>query len=479
MNGLGNGGHCLRSRLHRCRDSQDRRRNDDGLTLVELLIVIAILPLVAGALAVALIAVISQSNTASSKTTNSGDASVFSASYVPDVMGSSQVTTDPSVSSPPVCGGGTPVVSLQWGLSPTVVVSYTVQSQVQQGNQTASVLYRYECFGGSTTPSRSTVVVHKLQSGTLQATISGSSTTCSSTGCAQGAAKNSWISTEGVSGISVTVNAPESTTAFNYTLTGVPRASSNASRNSTPPGNPDPLVVVKSTGQVNCGNATLVVDGGAQIQSSATPALSTGPQGSITATGSISTEPGATTSGNVTPTPTGTLSNPLDPYGNITPPSTTGLPTWGDGNPNHGPGIYTAGISFSGTVSLQSGVYIVQGGVSGSGNLHVTNASGGVLFYIESGGWTVNGGSQTSQNLTAWNSPFSPAPNLLIWEAKGDTSAINLGGGTNDSYGGVVYSPSGTVSSNGGVGMTVSDIVAGNVQCGNGASGGWTITGSS
>jgi hypothetical protein len=245
--------------------------------------------------------------------------------------------------------------------------------------------------------------------------------------------------------------------------------------------------VVKNTGQVQCNNGHLMIDGSADIMSAQQPAtVATGSVGTITATGGINTDSGGTVSGNVyangnttTPitAPTGTVLNNFDPYANLTPPSTTGLSTFTSTSPTQGPGIYTNGISFSGTTQLQSGVYIVQNGVSGSGNLHITNAAGGVLFYIESGGWTVNGGSNTSQNLSAWTSPFSPAPNLLIWEASTDTSAISLGGGTADSYVGVVYAPNATVQSNGGTSTTVSDIIAASVQCGTGNSGSWTVTG--
>jgi prepilin-type N-terminal cleavage/methylation domain-containing protein len=474
MNVIGNlheAGKCLRGWLQR----HGRRANEDGLTLVELIVVIAIIPLVVGAISVALITVISQTNTATAKTTDSGDATVVSTNFSPDVLGASEVTTYTGALTPPICGGGSTVVSLQWGTSPTVV-SYSVQSQVQF-HKTNWVLWRYECFGNSATPSNSVVLAHNVQNPSgptpLTATISGSSTSCTppnTPNCAQNAAKTAWISTQGVSGISITVKAPEFGPTYTYSLSAVPRASSNSSRSSTPSGSPaNPLMVLSSSGSVSCGNANLNVNGGADIwTNSGNTATSTGPQGSINAT-NIYTN--GMLSGTTTPSsPSGppTLSNP---YANLTPPSSAGLQTFSTSSSSNGPGVYTNGLSLSGT--LQSGLYIVQsGGVSASGT--VTSTTAGVLIYIENGGWTESGG--TTVTLYAWNSPFSPAPGMVLWEAASDpTSGITLStvGNDNDTFYGTIYLASSTSSTNmvGNHTFNAGALIASTVVCGNGSPG--------
>ena len=61
-------------------------RDEAGFTLVELLVVVAIMPLIVGAISVALLSVISQQNTVSSKVSDSGDATVVSSNFVQDVQ---------------------------------------------------------------------------------------------------------------------------------------------------------------------------------------------------------------------------------------------------------------------------------------------------------------------------------------------------------------------------------------------------------
>jgi prepilin-type N-terminal cleavage/methylation domain-containing protein len=469
----------LRCWLHR----HGRCPNDDGLTLVELIVVIAIIPLVVGAVSVALITVISQTNTATAKTTDSGDATVVSANFGPDVLGSSEVTTysgSPAL-TPPICGGGSTVVSLQWGTSPTVT-SYSVQSQVLY-HKTSWVLYRYECFGNSTTPSSSVVVAHNVQNPSgptpLTATISGSSTSCptpNAANCAQGAAKTDWISTQGVSGVSITVKALELGPTYTYTLSAVPRASSNASRSSTSPGNPaDPLMVLGTTGSLDCGNATLNVNGGVDIwTNSGNTATSTGPNGSINSTTGINTNGTLSGTTTVNGSPVSTSSGPptlSNPYANLTPPSSAGLQTFSSNSSSSGPGIYTNGLSLSGT--LKSGLYIVQNGdVSASGT--VTSTTAGVLIYIENGAWTESGG--TTVTLYAWTSPLSPAPGMVLWEAASDAHSgitLSTNGNDNDTFYGTVYLASPTSSTNmvGQHAFNAGALIASTITCGNGSPG--------
>ncbi len=69
------------------------RRSEAGFTLVELLVVITIMPLIVGAISVALIAVFRNETTVSNSLTGSGDEQVVSANFVADVQGSQWITT--------------------------------------------------------------------------------------------------------------------------------------------------------------------------------------------------------------------------------------------------------------------------------------------------------------------------------------------------------------------------------------------------
>jgi type II secretory pathway pseudopilin PulG len=122
---------------NRTRDSRDGRRwdhNEGGFTLIELLISVVILPLVVGAIAVALVAVFSQQTGVSNRISDSGDAQVVSVNFVNDVQGAAFVTTfsAPQNLVPPQCGTGTQVLGLQYN-TPTTSLTSPLTSGVSSG----------------------------------------------------------------------------------------------------------------------------------------------------------------------------------------------------------------------------------------------------------------------------------------------------------------------------------------------------------
>ena len=121
-----------------------------GFTLIELLVVVAIIPLVVGAISVALVSVISQQTTVSNKVSDSGDASIVSANFVKDVQSGVMMTTDQTVTGlrPSPCGGGVPILSILWGSTET---SYTVVTQANSHY----TLFRYSCQGATLTTALS------------------------------------------------------------------------------------------------------------------------------------------------------------------------------------------------------------------------------------------------------------------------------------------------------------------------------------
>ena len=69
-------------------------RTEGGFTLIELVIVCAVLPLVIGAISVALISVFSLQSSVSGRLSDSGDAQVVSTNFEKDVQGASEISTD-------------------------------------------------------------------------------------------------------------------------------------------------------------------------------------------------------------------------------------------------------------------------------------------------------------------------------------------------------------------------------------------------
>ena len=462
-----------------------------GFTLIELLVVIAIIPLVVGAISVALLSVLTQQNTVSSRITDSGDASVASANFVKDAQSAQSITTSGSVSVPSSCGTTTPFVSFQWPQTATVVVSYAV---VPHGTPSSNELVRYYCQGSI---HLTRVVAHNVQS-SLAVAITGSSCTPGTFHCstASTAAAAGWTSTAGVSGVALTVQAPEKTahgtSTYTYTLVGVPRVSTNTSRGSPAAGHPPLLMLGTGSPDVSCtGHDSLTVNGIASINSSAAPAMQTNGTASISASAIYTDTPsasGAFSGNNISPsTPTQTGVTATDPYAALAPPITEPLPggvgtTYGGYNvfsdsnlAADGPGIYKNAVSLNGAATIPSGVYIFQNGLSLSGNGFIQSAAGGVLFYIYQGSVSMTGnGGVTLQPLA---SPPSPAPNLTVWQDKSDSSAMTLGGnGSATSIGGTVYAPSVTLTAGGNGSLNVGSLVAASISChGGGSSGGINI----
>ena len=144
------------------------RRSEGGFTLIELLIVTLVLPMVIGAIAVALVAVFSLQGSVSGRITGSSDAQLVSSNFVSDVQDASMIIAPsptpgaPSGQSPGTCGtGGTEVLSLQSVTSsgtPTEISYLTVP----EGSTYA--LVRNVCQNGSLTPTSTSTVSNNAPS---------------------------------------------------------------------------------------------------------------------------------------------------------------------------------------------------------------------------------------------------------------------------------------------------------------------------
>ena len=143
--------------------SPDRReRTEGGFTLIELVIVTLIIPVIIGAITLALISIFSLQGGATGRLSGSGDAQVTSTNFETDVQNASWLTTAASGSSlspqqcapAPQVAGSTQILGLQAGSS---VLSYEVVPQVGTSPQKYSLI-RYSCPTGTTTPTTRTLV---------------------------------------------------------------------------------------------------------------------------------------------------------------------------------------------------------------------------------------------------------------------------------------------------------------------------------
>jgi prepilin-type N-terminal cleavage/methylation domain-containing protein len=246
----------LRSRRRFGTHVDARRRSGDwdrdtGFTLIELLIVVAILPLVVGAISVALLAIFKNETPIASSLTSSGDAQVASSYYLQDVQSANWVTTAPGLS----CGGvtGTLLLSISSddvasGSAIRNVVSYV---EVPNSGSSTFAIERETCTGGTGSPTTNPrVVAHNATSAT---------TVSINPGTVQTAAASGWTPAPGTAGVQLLLveSIHGSTNTISYTFKAVPRVTG------TPGANPsgfNPILPVMFVG-TSCPSLTLTGSG--------------------------------------------------------------------------------------------------------------------------------------------------------------------------------------------------------------------------
>lgn len=209
------------------RAANARRRDDEGFTLIEMIVSIVVLTVLIGAITLALITVLTLSGTATKSISDTAGAQVVSASLTNDVQSASQITTSPSLPNTQ-CGTGTQLLGVEWSLVPGStpptyrnVVSYLA---VQHGRVWA--LVRSQCTSGfSTTPTSSRAVAASICQPAGATTVVKGCTTPQAPPTITPPTKTAaisagWTSSVGVTGVSFAITAPQS--HYTYTLRAEP-----------------------------------------------------------------------------------------------------------------------------------------------------------------------------------------------------------------------------------------------------------------
>ena len=189
---------------------------------------VAVLPIVLGGIAAALLSVFGLQNSVQNQIGDSNDSVLASANFNKDAQSAQQIESE----TIPACGTSSQVqlVGFEWAQDANgtyqTVVSYVV---VPSGTGSGYSLVRQTCSAGaSTTPTSSSVIAHDVTSPTDP--TSPTTVTFNPNGFI--GANAPWHSTQGLFGVNINVHsAPEvtgdNTSRYSYSLSGLPGASAS------------------------------------------------------------------------------------------------------------------------------------------------------------------------------------------------------------------------------------------------------------
>jgi prepilin-type N-terminal cleavage/methylation domain-containing protein len=263
-------------------------RSDDsaGFTLMELVVVVAILPIVLGGIAVALVSVFSLQNSVSNRVSDSNDALIASSVFNRDAQSAQMLTTDPNPADPavPACGTATQtqVLGLEWGASSAfvggyqTVVSY-VQTKVPNAQNTATVyaLERQVCSSGASSAYTSQQISSDIGSPSVSFLPASAATN----------ALTQWIPTLKLTSIILNVNEPganysqaggsnpNATDNYKFSLVGLPGESTSNGTPSDPSQDTSGQCSFASPGTGTYANQLCFVDFSDLASGSKTPAV--------------------------------------------------------------------------------------------------------------------------------------------------------------------------------------------------------------
>jgi prepilin-type N-terminal cleavage/methylation domain-containing protein len=201
---------------HGSRTNQRAGRVEEGFTLIELIVVVAVMPILVGALSIGLVSILSLQSGVSGRLADSGDAQVVSVNFGNDVQSSVNLTTAATAQ----CGSGQQLLGLEWNPGVAIGNFQTVVSYVLMPNASGltSSLIRQYCTAGSSTPTSSITMSSDVPNNQPAATIAPPASNT--------AAMSGWTPTVGVT--SVTFPITGSATTYRYSEVAVPGESANS-----------------------------------------------------------------------------------------------------------------------------------------------------------------------------------------------------------------------------------------------------------
>lgn len=460
------------------------QHGDEGFTLIEVLVVIVILPLVVGAIAAGMMSLFTNSGTTQTRLNDSHDAQITSTYFVRDVQSAQYVST----STTPLCGTAAQLLGVSWS-SLTSGGTVITNAATYSVDPSADTLVRTFCANGSTS---TVVLAHNAFAASPAPTIGAcpgvgiigvDATSCALTGpvahaavtitctdgtitCANAGSLATTPQTSGAVGINLVRLDVLEQSGFIYNLTASPRGWTTVAAKLPGPGSAgSPALALIGTNPggtfQGSGSCTLNVNGVAAINTATTGAV-TENKNDFSATGGVISQ---TTSPITGPgAPTAIVGPPLsDPYAALVPPT-------GPSAPAASPPVTVVNGTFSPNGVL-NGIYILNNGLSLSGNATITTGPDGVLLYVTNGSVNLTGG--TSVDLAGPVAGYAP---IVIWIDKNDTGgSVSLGGTSNvTTVNGTIYAPNGTVNLTGGGGsggVSAGAIVANQLNCQGGGNG--------
>jgi prepilin-type N-terminal cleavage/methylation domain-containing protein len=209
--------------------ARTQRGDENGFTLIELIVVVAIMPIIVGAMVAALLSIISFTPSIENRLSDSADAQVVTTNFNKDVQGATMLTTYASATNPSACGPGTQLLGIQYANGTEISYSLVTQGS---GPTAVNNLYRNEgqISAGVCALSSSTLVSHDVVAqtgtGTPSASLTCSTATAPSCAGTPPAYQAGWVSVSQVQNVSLPFMYVAS--SYKQTLYAVPSGGINA-----------------------------------------------------------------------------------------------------------------------------------------------------------------------------------------------------------------------------------------------------------
>lgn len=442
-----------------------RAHRDEGFTLIELMMVMAITGILTAALATAIISALDNSRASTHRLASSHDAEISARWFEADAASATQKGVSTVASSCTDGATSTPLVSFSWSaynasdISATTGALGSAESHVVAWVLENANLVRLSCVGGG---SPTSLVMSRNVSGTPTVVcVSTSSPSCTGLTVSQ--------VTLGVTEANDTIGLADN---YSYSLIGTIRQNSNTTSPSGVQTTIPLLIFATGSKGINLnGGSTLSVlgTGTAVVDSSDPDAIDVSSNGTITGSYDTLVGGGCKVGNSACPTsPTfklGTTTKVADPFANLPAPTCAGAGNQ-TGN-TYGPGSYTnLTLNSSANKTMQPGVYCLTGGLSISGSGNVT--ASGVLLYMTTGILKITGSGTIT--MSAYANPGSIYNGLLVAHPSSFTGGDQLQGGAGSTISGTFYGGgNGSITLGGGPTYTGIQVIAGSLTVSGGA----------